>query len=287
MRNCVAIPVIECCTAIDVNPSNDGRTRAYGWEYFNPNSSINYTNHPYVTAIGMQLWGYNTDDFSGYRTNRIVGNIHIAVLDETDVCKGQPFDIEQPTRTQDSTYQYYGMGRTYSTMSQRPVMGLTIMGLISTNNSTIILPHQNNYQRKSRGNIIIPHPNGQLSYVNNPSTAVGVGDGVYYYVEYYDNGPNDNLKEWIRHQIACFGLFFTDDEQTANNGEFDSENMFLGTLDSDMIGHGLYSHGTDNRSQPQWNWATTNQSPYVPKEGSGNEDDPYGDANHYLEAHAY
>lgn len=282
MRNCVAVPVIECCTAVDVNPSNDGRTRAYSWEYFNPNSSINYQNHPYVTAIGMQLWGYNTDDFSGYRTNRVPGNIHIAVLDETDACKGQPFDIEQPTRTQDSTYQYYGMGRTYSTMSKRPIMGLTIMGLISTNASTIILPHQNNYQRKSRGNIIIPHPNGHLSYVNNPSSAVGVGDWVYYYVEYYDG-----LKEWIRQQIACFGIFFTDDEQTANNGEFDSENMFLGTLDSDMIGHGLYSHGADNRSQPQWNWATTNQSPYVPKDGSESEDDPYGDANHYLEAHAY
>jgi hypothetical protein len=41
--------------------------------------------------------------------------------------------------------------------------------------------------------MVIPHPNGKLSYVNNPSTAVGVGDWVYYYVEYYDG-----LQEWIR-----------------------------------------------------------------------------------------
>lgn len=256
MRNCVAIPVIECATAIDVNPSKDGRTRAYAWEYFDPNSEINYTNHPYITAIGMQFWG-TPSDLGGNRSSRLSG-IHIAVLDETDACKGQPFDVEQPARKQGATYQYYGMGRTYSTMSQRPGMGMTIMGLISTNNSTMILPHQDNYQRKSRGNMVIPHPNGKLGYVNNPSTATGVGDWVYYYVEYYDG-----LQEWIREQIACFGLFFTDDEQTALNGELDDDNMFLGILNNG-IGHGKYSHGQDNKKQPQWNWATTNQSPYDP-----------------------
>lgn len=258
MRNCVAVPVIECCTAVDVSPSNDGRTRVYGWEYFNSNSEINYTNHPYITAIGMQLWGWPSDDFSGRRTNRISNNLHIAVLDETNACKDQPFDVEQPTRKQGTTYQYYGMGRTYSTMQNRPSMGLTIMGLISTNNSTMILPHQDNYQRKSRGNMVIPHPEGKLGYVVNPSTATGVGDWVYYYVEYYDG-----LQEWIREQIACFGLFFTDDEQTAFSGELDDDNMFLGILE-DGVGHGDYSHGEDNRKQPQWNWATTNQSPYDP-----------------------
>ena len=258
MRNCVAVPVIECCTDIDVNPSNDGRTRAYGWEYFDPNSDINYTTHPYITAIGMQLLGWYTDDFSGNRSNRISNNLHIAVLDETDACKGQPFDVEQPARKQSGTYQYYAMGKTYSTMSQRPSMGLTIMGLISTNNSTMILPHDSGFQRNSRGNMVIPHPNGKLSYVNNPSTAVGVGDWVYYYVEYYDG-----LQEWIRQQIACFGLFFTDDEQTALNGALDDDKMFLGILNNG-IGHGKYSHGQDNKKQPQWNWATTNQSPYDP-----------------------
>jgi len=39
--------------------------------------------------------------------------------------------------------------------------------------------------------------------------------------------------------------------------------MFLGIL-INGIGHGDYSHGKDNRDQPQWNWATTNQSPYDP-----------------------
>lgn len=257
MRNCVAIPVIECRTAIDVSPNNSGATRAYAWEYFNPASEINYTNHPYITAIGMQFWGTPSDDYGGNRSSRLSG-IHIAVLDETDVCKGQSFDVEQPTRVQDTTYQYYAMGRTYSTMSQRPGMGMTIMGLLSTNSETMILPHANGYQRKSRGNIVIPHPNGKLGYVNNPSTATGVGDWVYYYVEYYDG-----LKEWIRQQIACFGLFFTDDEQTALNGELDDDKMFLGIL-IDGIGHGDYSHGEDNKKQPQWNWATTNQSPYDP-----------------------
>ena len=258
MRNCVAIPVIECCTAINDSPTNDGRTHAYGWEYFNPDSEINYTNHPYVTAISMQLWGWPSDDWGGSRNNRIVGNLHIAVLDETSACDGQPFDVEQPSIVQGGTYQYYAMGKTYSIRQNRPSMGLTIMGLISTNNSTMILPHQNNYQRKSRGNMVIPHPDGKLSYVNNPSTATGVGDWVYYYVEYYDG-----LQEWIRQQMACFGLFFTDDEQAALTGELDDDNMFLGILE-DGIGHGKYSHGKENRDQPQWNWATTNQSPYDP-----------------------
>lgn len=271
MRNCVAIPVIECRTAIDASPSNSGMTRAYAWEYFDPNSEINYTNHPYITAIGMQFWG-TPSDLGGNRSNRLSG-IHIAVLDETKACDGQPFDVEQPSIVQGATYQYYAMGRTYSTMSQRPGMGMTIMGLLSTNSDCMILPHASGYQRNSRGNIVIPHPNGQLSYVVNPSTAVGVGDWVYYYVQYYDG-----LQDWIREQMACFGLFFTDDEQTALNGELDSKNMFLGILE-DGIGHGKYSRGEENRDQPQWNWATTNQSPYDPNNPPKIDPNEYDEEN--------
>ena len=132
------------------------------------------------------------------------------------------------------------------------------MGMISSNTDTAAIPRTNSAIRKSAGNIIIPHPAGQWSYIVNPASGTTNSDYELYYVRYYDG-----LQAWIREQIACFGLFFTDDEQTALTGELDADNMFLGIL-VDGVGHGKYSHGQENKDQPQWAWSNTNQSTYDP-----------------------
>ena len=63
---------------------------------------------------------------------------------------------------------------------------------------------------------------------------------------------------------ACFGLFFTDKASVATNGAFDDPDMYLGLLDLQGIGHGRYSRGIDNRSQPQWDWYDMHESSYSP-----------------------
>lgn len=273
MRNCICVPYIQCVENIDAILSSSHHVLM--WDYLDPNSDYNYTNCPYILHVSMQMWGHiNDNDTGNERTNRLVytENQHIVILDATDACKGQPYNTLVPAFKQEETYQYYAMGYSLG------INGLIIMGTVSSNNLYMLLPHSDGSNRQARGNLVLPHPNGQLKYLHNSSTSSSAVDRVLYYVEYYDG-----FQEWVRRQIACFGLFFTDDEQTAKYGDFDDENMFLGTLDSNLIGNGDYTHGSDNRSQPQWNWATTNQSPYIPQE-SGGGGEPYGDTTNFIKA---
>lgn len=253
IKNCVLVPMIKCAADISGSPGTAaGITNLYLWEYLDTTNSVNYTNHPYILGVGVYFYGYSSDS-SDVRAHRLPSNANFAVLDAIGAGKGQPFDISQPNTSQPESYQYYACG--YASQN----IGLKIMGLLSSNNQTMILPHADGSTRQARGNLVIPHPNGKLNYVVNPSTAVGVGDWVYYYIDYYDG-----LQEWIREQIACFGLFFTDDKATAERGALDSDNMFLGILDDNNIGHGKYSRGAKNREQKQWDWSTTNDSDYDP-----------------------
>lgn len=254
MRNCICVPFIQCVENIDAVLSSSHNVLM--WDYLDPNSDYNYTNCPYILHVTMQMWGHISDNDTGNaRTNRLTAaeNQHIAVLDATDACKGQPYNTLVPAFKQEETYQYYAMGYSLG------INGLVIMGTLSSNNLYMLLPHSNNYNRQTRGNLVLPHPNGQLKYLLNTSTSSTASDRVLYYVTYYDG-----FQEWVRHQLACFGLFFTDDEQTAQYGAFDDENMFLGILDGNNIGNGDYSSGSRNRDQKQWNWSTTNNSEYNP-----------------------
>ena len=115
---------------------------------------------------------------------------------------------------------------------------------------------------------VLPHPDAQWTdpITSNLNTRI-------YYITYYDG-----LKEWIRHQIACFGLFFTDDQATAESGALDSDNMLLGTL-VDGVGHGAYTSGKANRDQPQWDWKTTNDSTYDPKNPPRIDPNTYDDTS--------
>lgn len=255
MRNCVLVPFVECVENIDSVITSTHSVAM--WDYLNTTSDYNYTNCPYILTVTMQAWG-NIDDnnATNARTNRLVNTErpHIAVLDETNACKEQPFYTSVPAYKQDSTYQYYAMG------SVKNIAGLVLMGTLSSNNTYMLLPHRAGSDRQTRGNLVLPHPNGQLKCLVNTSTAVSAADRVLYYITYYDG-----FKEWVRRQIACFGLFFTDDKNTAEYGAFDADEMCLGTLDENNVGNGAYTHGGANRSQKQWDWTTTNDSDYDPQ----------------------
>lgn len=74
---------------------------------------------------------------------------------------------------------------------------------------------------------------------------------------------DDQITEGIRKQLASFGMFFVDNINDLNL-PLDDEKTFLGILE-DGVGYGKYSHGADNRNQPQWNWDTMEENDYDPE----------------------
>lgn len=257
MRNCVLVPVLRVRASITSYSSAEyDQHDVFLWNYLDENYTYNFNTHPFIINIRFQCWGRDSA-LGGSRSNRLNMNPFVAVLDEVAAGKDQPYDIDVPSIKQTGSYQYYAFGRTFGT-GGTVLQGITIMGMISTNTDAASIPRSDNVIRKSAGNIVIPHPAGQWSYIVNPASGTTNPDQELYYVRYYDG-----LQAWIREQIACFGLFFTDNEQTALTGELDDENMFLGIL-VDGVGHGKYSHGQENKDQPQWNWSNTNQSTYDP-----------------------
>lgn len=65
-------------------------------------------------------------------------------------------------------------------------------------------------------------------------------------------------------QMACFGLLFTANEQTALSGAITDNLMMCGILDENLIGHGEYTHGAPNAENAQINWTNSNDSTYNP-----------------------
>ena len=81
-----------------------------------------------------------------------------------------------------------------------------------------------------------------------------------------------DFDEECKAAVACFGCFFTDKLQVALTGDLDDPDMYCGTLESG-VGHGKYTKGDKNKSQPQYS-ATTNETGYTPGGGGDPGDDP-------------
>lgn len=246
IKNCVCVPVVRAKSNITDVSSSTVRS-AYLWDYLNENNDVNFTNYPYIINAGFQMWG--TVSGTGARSSRVI-NSFIAVTDNVSSGKGQPYDVSVPAELQGDSMQLYAFGKTYGTSQTDPYDWFTLFGVISQNTDFINIPTTNNVTRQAGATMVLPHDNGAMTEpVNN---------NRIYYVQYYDG-----FAEWLKRQIACFGLFFTDDKTTAEYGTLDSELMCLGTL-VNGVGNGGYTHGSDNRNQLQWNWTTTNDSTYDP-----------------------
>lgn len=66
------------------------------------------------------------------------------------------------------------------------------------------------------------------------------------YIEGYTELPEDILKT-----VACFGLYFTTKTSVAETGNFTNNDMYIGILDSQGVGHGQYFRGADTVRAPQ------------------------------------
>ena len=71
-------------------------------------------------------------------------------------------------------------------------------------------------------------------------------DSVYGYIEYYPEFDEDIIKS-----IACFGLYFTPNDNICQLGSLTNPEMYIGVLDEDGVGRGKYFKGADTVRAPQ------------------------------------
>ena len=286
VRNTVFYPTLRVAANIQENPrSVTGMNIAnVDWEdYMNLQNSVNYTTHPYILRITMQAYttryvddidevtGVPENNRSPLSSSQLSG---IAVLSPSAVADGEPIDIANPTQNLTDIYTYYNTRSKFATNAGGVMLfGYTSVGLNDTDYIYAPAPNSN-VNASSQRLVFFPHPEAELREAANSSNTSASG---WYYLEYYDD-----LVDWVMEQMACFGLFFTLDRATAQNGALNDDLMCLGILENG-IGHGKWTSGEDNEDQPQWEWDTTNKSSYKPSDGGGGSDDPsYPDTNPIL-----
>lgn len=97
------------------------------------------------------------------------------------------------------------------------------------------------------------------------------------YREYDETFHDECFKE-----MACFGILFTDKESAAlNDFALDSDDIYCGVLDENLIGHGLWTSGEDNADNAQLNWTNSNDSTYNPAFIPEIDDNIYGTSDSF------
>lgn len=249
------------------------------WDYMDTSKTRNYTTHPYILAISIQPYmvgtngADNIDPVTGVPPSaRTSLNIYsgISILSPLSYADGTDTDAANPGQRITNAYSYYW------SRSKSSLTGIWIFGKSTTGYSDS--EYINCYEDLQPYLMwALPHPYAELRSMEQTNSY------GWYYLEYYDNGGDDNLVHWIMEQMACFGLFFTIDKTTAQTGSLTSENMCLGILENG-IGHGRWVTGEENMEQEQWEWDTTNSSSYKPHDDSGGGNDPYGDVTSFIKA---
>lgn len=84
-----------------------------------------------------------------------------------------------------------------------------------------------------------------------------VNNTCYVYTEYYPEFEQDILKT-----VACFGLYFTGDPVVASYGDLTHNDMYIGLLDENGIGHGAYLRGAQTVNAPQNDYSDMSQTGY-------------------------
>ena len=91
------------------------------------------------------------------------------------------------------------------------------------------------------------------------------------YMAYVETDVYIGVVDDIIRGAAAYGLFFTDDtyndiiSDTTNEQRWINENMYLGVLDENGVGHGEYTKGIYNITNPIFNYDTSQDSNYNPK----------------------
>lgn len=105
-----------------------------------------------------------------------------------------------------------------------------------------------------------------LNVVTGDVEVYNDGSRGHFYIEYYDG-----FEEYCKKQCACFGIQFVTDSQYINvdiesdeTTEEEIENVFIGVLDGNFIGHGNYVNGEKIKDTTQYKLDSANDSPFDP-----------------------
>lgn len=96
-----------------------------------------------------------------------------------------------------------------------------------------------------------------------------------------------DFKEMCLKAAAQYGLYFTDNANTASNGEFTDENMYIGILDSEGVTHGEYLKGKRTSESAQAQWGSVRESPYDYKKDDNTNYDNTTYFNYSLSSRAF
>lgn len=192
--------------------------------------------YPYIYGIYFDLW---TFAYSGATTRQRVGrenNAFIAILDNIPLPKTNPYMYNL------CSYGSYNIKLLGGFPNQSGRIN-TWGGTDPTNNKTYI------------GCCC---PDTWETYIEWATTTRNEIHG--YTCRTYD----ETFEEEVLRQVACLGILFTDNINTAQYGSMIDDNMYCGVLDEHLIGHGDYTKGIKNATNDQLSWTNSNDSTYDP-----------------------
>ena len=192
--------------------------------------------YPYIYGVSIRLFidNGNTSTIQRMTVNSI-NTCSIAILDKVNLPKIKPYMYNLVSYT----------GQYIKILGGFPAQSgvFTVQGSTDNNNKTYI------------GACI---PDTWTFHVTSGNEQYQRSKG-YVYRTY-----SDTFRDEVFLQVACFGLLFTDDFDVARYADITDENMYCGILDENLIGHGLYSHGSENADNAQIQWNNSNDSTYDP-----------------------
>lgn len=201
----------------------------------------NYSaNYPYITSVYLELYekiGTTWQKMTTY------GYLGLLMHNETKYFS----HIHAPSKTFTSGFIGNTICSSYGSGGNTPQ--ILLLGLLSSNLGDF---------RITENNINIV--SGDVS-VSTDDRNRGV-----FHLDYFEG-----FEEYAMHQCACFGFQFVTDTQYINVDiesetvtEEELENVFIGVLDSNFIGHGDYVNGEKIKGTAQYKLDSANDSPFDP-----------------------
>ena len=223
--------------------------------------------HPKSVVFVINVRAYNSNDqyndftLDEYRTAHTSYPRISQVTIEPFMNNPNAFSENQPTRTATGG----GGGSTLNDYKKGFIIGLLDEYKLENKNFDMYSYYLSN-ERLVMGNVTdykVRNRNTAVSMAYVPDNAAAhfvhdLSDGyIRCYIEYYDGVIDDILKT-----VACFGLYFTEKTSVAETGTFTNNDMYIGLLDENGIGHGLYLRGADTVNAPQNEFDDMSQSGY-------------------------
>ena len=214
LRNCVMVPYFRVAKQINSANNTTGMDvrNVLAWDYYGTTAIGNHTTHPYILSITMLPYHLERGN-SSTRTSAGAWR-YSSILDEISLQKGLPKDFDKPDQEIMDMVYCYNIFSQASSINGWTIFGHTINanGVAGVSSSDIIgftdgaTGSGNSNDRrinKIKGVVIYNHPNEVFSpafTVNQSSegSTTVTTKGCFHYIQYYDNGENDNIKEWVR-----------------------------------------------------------------------------------------